>query len=952
MADKDEQRLIEAIADGKPLPDGDGTPSSGIKAVQSLVEAFRGASSEDPVSGNLFRWRHLQVIEEIGEGGFGKVYRAYDTVLKRDVALKLGRDGERGANLVAEARRMAQLRHPNILAIHGADQSDGKAGIWCDLLSGETLEQMLARHGALDGDQALAIIDPLIQALKEIHYAGLTHGDIKASNIMIQPDGQPVLMDFGAGGKSGASAAVSGSPMVMAPELFDGQPLTPASDVYSLGVLVYLMLTGRYPVEADSLDQLIQQLGESRPDYSPIPRRFRSLVERCLAQQAADRPAAADLAQELAQITARPHRRRRVLVATVVIMSLVIAAGTVIYSRLAPPVPSVAEIAKPENSVAVLPLENLSDDQESRFFTDGLSEEILHQLSGYRDMHVVARATSFAFRDAELSTRVLTDRLRVRYLLMGSVRTDGQSLRINARLVDESSQTLWSESFDGVMQDVFKLQEDIAAAVARRMSDTIAGSLRVADTYQPRVEAYQQFLLGREYVRARSPGFEAAAMKHFDSAARLDPQYAAPLAGRAIVFHLAPQRAALAEDRGFAARQALDAALALDPDDPYVLAAQGLVLTIETDYPAAEKALRRAYEADRNLAGVPTWLFNALVLQGKTAEANQVIAEALALNPLDPRMATNLANRYSEEGEFELSENLLLRLLDLPNPPQPAYRQLFDIYGSYGKFDRVIQAGKRWILAEADAGANPHFYMSHVAYGYARLGLFEQAETWQSRAEAVTPVDPFTLLRRVYIARLRGDTETMERLIMGMLQAPGMNLERMPPFVARIVGAVRVAREDYAEGIAVMEPTFGWDRPMPYDLYGIELMQVLAYAHQQLGNQERAREILLYVDQGLAHQRDSGKGGPDFEGLQAINHSLLGNGDAAIQAFQNAYDAGYRHYYALAHDDRVKPLRADPRFVQFMESMLADVERQRAIVQAEDARDRFWERLEGRLAGD
>ena len=268
----------------------------------------------------------------MGEGGFGVVYRAWDPILKRAVALKLAHEGRartRDDLIIAEARRMARVRHPNILAVHGADSDAGRAGIWCDLIEGGNLQQRVDQDGPLNRAEVLPLARRLADALNVIHERGLVHGDVKPANVMIRDNGRPVLMDFGAASEPAAPGTAVGSPIVMAPELFDDQPASAASDMYALGVLLFFALTGRYPVTADSLGELSDKhRAETSVDFGTLPRSLRSLIERCLAQQPASRPSAESLLVELRKVAEAPARHRRRLALAVVFVALAGAATT------------------------------------------------------------------------------------------------------------------------------------------------------------------------------------------------------------------------------------------------------------------------------------------------------------------------------------------------------------------------------------------------------------------------------------------------------------------------------------------------------------------------------------------------------------------------------------------------------------------------------------------------
>ncbi|MBE0567604.1 MAG: serine/threonine protein kinase, partial [Krumholzibacteria bacterium] len=300
----------------------------GLRLLERIGTVFR-APAAVPAGES---WGPLRIGDRLGAGAYGTVYRAFDPQLQREVALKLLRDDLPGGGLharriLAEARLMARVRHPNVLVIHGADEHDGRVGFWTDLLDGVTLEQRLADGTILGAGEAAACGRELCRALAAVHAAGLVHGDVKAANVMRDSRGRIVLMDFGAGTENAAAPAgagfFSGTPLVLAPEILAGGAHSAAGDLYSLGVLLYRLVTGRYPVEADTIADLKQAhaagrrtpLLDRRPD---LPAGFVQAVETALAADPARRWTSAGqmeraLATDPAGAGATRRGRRRVL---------------------------------------------------------------------------------------------------------------------------------------------------------------------------------------------------------------------------------------------------------------------------------------------------------------------------------------------------------------------------------------------------------------------------------------------------------------------------------------------------------------------------------------------------------------------------------------------------------------------------------------------------------------
>jgi hypothetical protein len=309
-----------ALADGAPVAwrdmergSADAAQLEALRLLEDVAGAYRGdarqaAPEARPV---LFRWGALEIEAPLGAGSYGEVFRAFDPWLGRHVALKLFRAGADAG--LEEARRLARLRHRNVLSVYGCAIHDGRAGLWSELIDGRTLGALLADEGALSAEEGIRIGGDLAHALAMVHAAGLVHGDVKADNVMRERGGRIVLMDFGAGGEARLLAGrrlISGTPRYLPPEVLDGAPLAASSDIYAVGVLLFLLLAGRYPYAETEPVALREAQRRGAPDLEVLRPELATplcgLVASCLATDAAQRPSAHALAAQLAQLGRHP----------------------------------------------------------------------------------------------------------------------------------------------------------------------------------------------------------------------------------------------------------------------------------------------------------------------------------------------------------------------------------------------------------------------------------------------------------------------------------------------------------------------------------------------------------------------------------------------------------------------------------------------------------------------
>ncbi|HEX7878362.1 MAG TPA: protein kinase, partial [Candidatus Eisenbacteria bacterium] len=468
-----------------------------------------------------------QIEAPLGTGGMGAVFRARDTRLGRDVAVKaltdsIGAEPERLGRLRREAQTLAALNHPNIATIYGLEETSDGPCLVLELIDGESLAERLTR-GPLPVRDALEIGVQVAAAIETAHERGIIHRDLKPANIMITRSGLAKVLDFGlARNEAGpmpssdpsssqaltTEAAATQAGMIvgtiayMSPEQARGKVLDRRSDVWSFGCVVFECLTGTRTFAGETASDLIARVLEREPDWSLLPAgtppRVREILKRCLRKDADARPRdIRDVRLELAEASAGPLR----------------GADT------------------GEKSIAVLPFENLSG-PDDEYFADGVTEEILNALTHLEGMRVAARTSCFAFKGRREDLRSVGEKLDVATVLEGSVRRSGPRIRITVQLVNVADgYQLWSERYDREMRDVFELQDEIAAAIAGKLRGTMRDEAdrRRASPGTRNLEAFELLLKGRALQNKRGR-FLAEAAACFERAIELDPHYAEAMA--------------------------------------------------------------------------------------------------------------------------------------------------------------------------------------------------------------------------------------------------------------------------------------------------------------------------------------------------------------------------------------------------------------------------------------
>jgi serine/threonine-protein kinase len=692
-------------------PAGTATPGTATSGPAPAIETAPAAPA-----GSVGRasWGPLRIIREVGQGSFGRVFRAVDTRLDRTVALKLFETvrSDNAPKVVPEARLLAQVGHENVVTVFGADLFDGAAGLWMEFINGRTLRQLCDEQDPFSAAEAVLVGLDVCRALAAVHRAGLVHGDIKAQNVMREVGGRIVLTDFGAARLirfAPNPRPVTAAPYYAAPELFLGAQPTVRSDLYSLGVLLYFLVTGCFPVSGCAPGDILgahvvgqrTRLRDLRPD---LPSSFIHVVDTATALLPEDRP---DSAGALEALLERATGR----VSTVSLAHRNSARGDTAAA-----------------SIAVLPFADLSDNRSLGHFCEGLAEEIIDTLSTIAGLHVVPRTSAFTVPDRRRTARRVGSALNVRHVLQGSVRSSGTRLRVAARLTDAiTGVQVWSHRFDRELADVFGVQEEIAAAACRELGVQLRRSAETAPTAGPssKSEAYTLYLKGRYCWNRRTELSLQKSVSYFQAAIDKDPDYGLAYAALAEATTTLGLYGVLApHDVMPRARAAARRAIELTGQSSGAHATAACIAAVyDWDWASAARAYHRAMAINPDDPSPHHWYaINYLVPLRRFEEAAAELQLAADADPLSMPIRASFGLRSYFAHEYPRAEGELRECLDMDGGATTARLFLGLTLVETGRFDDAIAE----LEVATQVSPSPEVTAA-LGYACARAGRRERA---------------------------------------------------------------------------------------------------------------------------------------------------------------------------------------------------------------------------------
>ena len=637
--------------------------------------------TEHPIIGETVS--HYKITGHLGSGGMGTVYRALDLKLDRSVALKFlppdfSSDPATKDRFIREAKAASSLQHKNICVVYDIDETDdGQLFISMEMLEGETLRHRMER-GPLSVEESVHVASHVAQGLAKAHANGIVHRDITPANIVITADNQAKILDFGLAQSSADESLSALDPSVgtvayMSPEQVQGGVVDQRTDIWSLGVIFYEMVTGTRPFAGTYNQALMYAIVHEKHQPAGalcrnLPPAAGTIIDRCLEKSAEARYPTIDL-----------------------LVSALQDAGA-------------ANAPRPKTevkSIAVLPFADISPDGDNLYFSNGLTEEIIAKLSRLKKVKIISRASVMSYHREGKTVKQIAAELHVQFLVEGSVRKHGSLLRITAHLIDADQDAyLWAETYDGTMDEVFDIQENVADRIAKALRVRVTPGEKRILKHRATVstEAYQLYLKGRFFWNKRSKDGMETAIRLFEEAIAVDTNYALAWAGIADSYNLLSEYGnTRRRDSYQKARAAIRRALAIDDKLAEAHASLGsLIMLNEWDWSGAQREFTLAIRLDPSYPTARHWYAEWLSMQDRPKEAIEEISVAIELDPLSPAILKDKGVILYYARDYEGAIAYARKAQELHPQFAATHRLLSLAYSAMGNHDLALAENDRW----------------------------------------------------------------------------------------------------------------------------------------------------------------------------------------------------------------------------------------------------------------
>ncbi|MFC2166043.1 protein kinase [Acidobacteriota bacterium] len=806
---------------GKTLSPPESDPLSMTKTLETPEEALS--------AGAIFADRY-QVIEKLGEGGMGKVYRARDIKLDEEVALKLLRP-EIAADKNAIDRFSQELKiarkivHKNIGRMYELMEAERLIFITMDYVAGEDLKSLIKRTEKITASKAIAIARQVCDGLTEAHNSGIVHRDLKPQNIMIDKAGNARIMDFGIARSIQAKemtheGAIIGTPQYMSPEQVEGKKADQRSDIYSLGVVLYEMVTGQVPFEGDSTFSIALKHRDELPKEplslnSQIPEDLNKVILRCMAKDPEHRfQTAQELSNALEEIgidtqakeatlaksatkkTLKESSAKRIRQPILIPSIIFLAIAAIIISYLwinrgkAPDVKDTSAETKiasdPEwqNSIAVLPFRDFSPKKDQEFFCDGMTDAIIGRLHRGGDLKVISLTSVLAYKDTDRNIKKIGQELGVSTILEGSIQREGNHIRLSAQLIDVTEDAhLWTDTYDREVDSIFDVQDEISTAIAEALQVELGAEKGgKGEPAQPiNIEAYEFYLKGMHFIKSKyvlsfkEEDYQAG-VEMFEKALAIDPDYAQAYLGLGWAaehhFHVTGK-----EEDALKVQEMAEKAYQWDPNSAFVCSVLGYATYVyQKDFDKAFELLKRGVSLNPNIGEINFLIGTCYLYHGLYEQGIQYLTRAIDLDPYYFWAPYKLAMCYMSTGELEKAAYHFDNYFDLAPVVFIFPQRPIALYMKMKNQDKVKE-----LLAETEK-INPDYWgisygraILHAAKGerekalelyknseiYALLGMKDEAFDRLNNEIRGTAFEPYIfyyeLLNNPYYDNLRDD---------------------------------------------------------------------------------------------------------------------------------------------------------------------------------------------------
>lgn len=699
-------------------------------------------NSENPVISEIIS--HYRILKKLGEGGMGEVYLAEDARLGRQVALKFlpasyQYDPDRRARFLKEARAASALRTPNIAAIYDIGEHDQIMFIVMEYVEGEMLSRRVER-GVMEVREVIDVSTQIADALDEAHTLGIVHRDIKGSNLMITARGLVKMLDFGLAkvmearpttesgdftvplGQQTAAGIVLGTISYMSPEQALGREVDNRTDLFSLGVVIYEMLTSRRPFGGNSPTETIDNIVHQEPPpvsrfNSNVPAEMERIARKCLEKDRSRRyQSAREIATDLRNL-------RRDLDSGALSTSSITAVptGTATVTRR-------SRSRKTIDSLAILPLANSSNDPDTEYLSDGITESIINNLSQLPKLRVMARSTVFRFKGKEADPKEVGHELDVRAVLAGRMFQRGDTLIIKVELVDtHDGSHIWGEQYNRKLADIFSIEEEISSVISEKLRLKLDSTQKKKLTrrHTENTEAYQLYLKGRYYWNKRTADGIKKGIDYFNQAIDSDPNYALAYAGIADSYNILASYSTIAPKDAFPRSKAA-ARTALELDDKLSEAYASLAFAIfgyDWNWAEAERAFKRALELNPGYGSAHQWYALYLAAMNRMDEAFAEVRVAEELDPLSLPVNTNVGWLFYLTRQYDEAIVTYNKILELDSEFILAHRRLGQVYVEKRMYAEAVREFEK-CLAPSRGDAESLAWLGHA---YAASGDADRA---------------------------------------------------------------------------------------------------------------------------------------------------------------------------------------------------------------------------------